>query len=125
MSYYIQIGFAETQFGRLAVHAGRYTNGGAIAIELATTDEFPEPFCTLSVNFPGLTLAPTDFYVKTWSENAEIIEPLLRCGLFEDTGVRKDIGFGGVAPIWRLKDLAHVPAELPQRGSRRGARSAS
>ncbi len=125
MSYYIEIGCVDTEFGRLTVHAGRYTNGGAIAIELATTGDFPEPFCTLSVNFPGLTLAPTDFYVKTWSENEGIIGPLLRCGLFEDSGVRKDIGFGGVAPIWRLKDLAHVPAPLPERGKRRGARSAS
>mgnify|MGYP001228047524 CR=1 FL=1 len=109
------IGTAATPYGSASIHVGRYPKGGAIYVQLYTVgDDYPEPLATLSTNLVpyGTSLADDEFSVKSWSENAPLIEPLLATGLFEDTGRRTPTGYAS-APTWRIKDPLHVPA--PQR----------
>lgn len=46
-------------------------------------------------------LEPTEFIVKTWGENQEITDALLKSGLFIDTAKRIPTGYV-VASIWQL-----------------------
>jgi hypothetical protein len=103
------IGTIESEFGDLEIRTTRYIKGGAIAVELVTMGPDAEPFMTLSVNSPESALGPDEFWVKNWSENEPMIAPLLRSGLFEDTGIRADFGFAIGAPVWRILDPAHIP----------------
>ena len=94
---------------RAAVRAGRYRHGGQIAITL-TDAATGEPYGVLSTNLAayGAKIEPDAFAVKNWSENAELAASMQACGLFEDTGERIATGYVQ-APVWRIKDPAHVP----------------
>jgi hypothetical protein len=62
-----------------------YANG-RLRIQFVTVPDsagFSEPFATLTTNLPNLELQEGEFFVKTWSENAPLIEPLLKSGVFE------------------------------------------
>ncbi|MEQ1804294.1 MAG: hypothetical protein ABL900_02870 [Burkholderiaceae bacterium] len=104
------IGRIATPYGNATILVGRYPAGGAIAIQLVTDDESPEPMATFSTNLApyGAKVSSDEFCVKTWSENEVFVAPMLSIGLFEDTGKRVPSGYV-VAPIWRIKDPAHVP----------------
>ena len=106
------IGTIESEFGSLEIQTTRYIKGGAIAVTLVTTGPDAEPFMTLSVNSPDSVLGPDEFWVKNWSENEPMIEPLLRSGFFADTGKRQDFAFAMKAPVWRIVDPAHVPEPI-------------
>lgn len=103
-------GVIETPFLPIQLYVSRYLQGDGIAVEASTTEEPPEPALTLSTNLApqGVRLDANEFCVKAWSENAPFIEPLLRCGLFEDTGRRVRCGFVN-APVWRIIDPMNVP----------------
>lgn len=60
------------------------------------------PFAVLTVNLPDDPLEDGEIFVKTWSENAAIREPILALGIFEDTGKRVPTGFTE-AEVWRFK----------------------
>lgn len=77
---------------------GRYDNG-RIAITISSDGV---PFRILSVNLPESPLEDGEIFVKTWSENAAIREPILALGIFEDTGKRVPTGFTE-AEVWRFK----------------------
>lgn len=107
-----QLGAAHTSYGTATIQVGRYPAGGATCVQLITSgDGSPEPLAMLSCNLvpDGARLAADEFTVKVWLENAPLIQPLLGCGLFEDTGRRIPTGFVE-APVWRMLDPAHVPA---------------
>lgn len=107
------IGQARLSSGETVhVHVGRYVGGGDIAVQLYTVDG--EPYGRLSTNLTDkpVPLEDDQFVVKTWSENAPIIEAMRTCGLFVDTGEFAGEP-GSEAPVWRLKDPAHVPPLLP------------
>ena len=118
--------------GRVLVQAGRYPHGGQIAIVLTDAATF-EPIATFSANLAahGAEIKRNAFAVKDWSENVALVEPLRASGLFEDTGERIATGYilqlhqrdatGYVeAPVWTIKDPAHVPPlERRQDRSRR------
>lgn len=94
---------------RATVRAGRYRHGGQIAITLTDTVT-GEPYGVLSTNLAayGAKIEPDAFAVKNWSENTELAASMQASDLFEDTGAR--IATGHVqAPVWRIKDPAHVP----------------
>lgn len=61
----------------------------------------------LSVNLREHALKARQFHAKTWSENEPFVEPLLRSGLFRDTGARVDAGFVQ-AQVWEI-----VPTSEP------------
>ena len=105
------IGHISTPYGDAAILVGRYPAGGAIAIQLVDDEDPSEPLATFSTNFVpyGASVAEDEFCVKTWSENEVLVAPMLATGLFEDTGRRVPSGFV-VAPVWRIKDPANVPA---------------
>lgn len=93
--------FDSPRWGRVTVKQGEYYNA-ALAIVLETR---VEKLATLSVNLPGKSeLLPRQyFYVKAWSENAEIAEEALASGLFK---VRSDIPVGKfgfvTCEVWEL-----------------------
>jgi hypothetical protein len=104
------IGRAATPYGNATILVGRYPVGGAIAVQLVADDESSEPMATFSTNLVhrGAQLSSNEFCVKTWSENEVFVAPMFLSGLFVDTGRRVPTGYV-VAPIWRIKDPAHVP----------------
>lgn len=58
-----------------------YANNGRLRIQFITTGDLPEPYATLTMNLeddPGRDA----FFVKTYSENAPMIQGLLDSGVF-------------------------------------------
>ncbi len=104
------IGRIDTPYGSATIVVGRYPAGGAIAIQLVDDDEPMEPIATFSTNLVpyGATVANDEFCVKTWSENEDLVSPMLSTGLFQDTGKRVPSGHV-VSPVWRILDPANVP----------------
>lgn len=93
-----RIGTLHLDGKELAILRGTYVRGGT-ALELMGDGE---PWGRLTVRVPGAALAHDEIVVKTWEENAQIREPALACGLFEDTGRRVPCGFVQ-GEIWRIK----------------------
>lgn len=88
----------------LKVKFSTYYADGGLAVNIDTAKD--RPFATLSACIVGTKLAPDEFCVKTWAENASLI-PFVK-DLFIDTG--RTIQTGHVtAPIWRIK---HKPKTL-------------
>lgn len=104
------IGRIDTPYGSATILVGRYPAGGAIAIQLVDDDEPMGPIATFSTNLVpyGATVANDEFCVKTWSENEDLVSPMLSTGLFQDTGKRVPLGHV-VSPVWRILDPANVP----------------
>jgi hypothetical protein len=107
--FHQSIGSISTPYGDATIHIGRYPSGGAIAVEVFLGPA-PDDLWTFSTNLvpSGARIADDEFTVKSWSENEELVEPMLATGLFEDTGRRVPSGYVE-APVWRLKDPKHVP----------------
>lgn len=106
----MKIGTVQTaDYGVATILVRRYPAGGAIAVQLFT--EEGEPLSTFSTNLVpyGATVEENEFTVKAWAENEQFLAPMLDTGLFEDTGKSVSCEFV-MAPIWRLKDAAKVPA---------------
>ncbi len=62
-----------------------YSNNGALAVELVTTDG--EPYEMISVNLPDSELLPKDeFFLKDWSENEDLAKELIKKGIIIPTG---------------------------------------
>ena len=93
------IGFVHFDGDDLSVHVTKYTADGSAAVQLYGSDGCP--YATVSTCVPGTTFAPGELLVKTANENADLREPLLTCGLFEDTGRRVPTGHV-VAEVWRF-----------------------
>jgi hypothetical protein len=106
----------QTAYGLALICIGRYAAGGAIAVQLINdNDALPEPMATFSTNLvpSGAVLGLDEFNVKSWSENEDLVEPMLATGLFEDTGRRTRSGYVA-SPVWRLKDPSLIPP-LPRK----------
>src|SRR5687768_3708692 len=102
------IGQVTTPFGKAFIYVGRYPSGGAIAMQLrAGTGEPLGVFSTNLVHI-GAHVADDEFWVKGWSENEPLVEPMMSCGLFEDTGRTQPTGYVA-ASVWRIKNPEHVP----------------
>lgn len=90
-----------TPYGNVTLRFAEYGNG-MTAIRLIDAED-GSPMAMLTVNLPNQTeaLGEGEFYVKTWSENAEIAHAALQSGLFIDTGKRASAGYA-TASIWKL-----------------------
>jgi hypothetical protein len=99
----LRLGTVDTPYGRAEVKITRYPAGGALAVFLECEDG--EPLATFSVNLGpyGVRTARDEFCAKTYSENAELVQPLIDSGWFEVTARTVASGFTQV-PIWRLRD---------------------
>lgn len=81
---------------------GSYTNG-RLAIMLMNVGS-KEPFAVLTVNIPELHQQSHEFFVKTWAENEELTQALLKqTDLFVNTGRSIPTGFVQ-ADIWHFSD---------------------
>lgn len=109
------IGRVTTPFGEADIYVGRYPAGGAIAVQLVGVDT-GEPLGVFSTNLvpQGAKVDDTEFCAKVWSENEPLVEPMLACGLFEDTGRVEPTGYV-LAPVWRIKNSEHVPPPARRR----------
>ena len=85
---------------RLFIRKSWYYEGEGIALKI--TDATGQPYTVLTINLPEARLQEDEFLVKTWSENALIIECIRKLDIFEETAKRVRTGFC-VAEIWRLK----------------------
>ena len=92
------LSFPTRRFGTATVVMQTYEHGGNRAVELV--DGNGEPIFMLSVNLPESShlLREREFFVKTWSENAEIAEDALASGMFRRIG--RTSGGALNAPIW-------------------------
>lgn len=74
--------FPTPEWGLVTAKRSRYAEGGT-AVLLFTADG--EPLATLSTNLgaPSRALPPECFYLKDWSENAELAERALTSPLFK------------------------------------------
>jgi hypothetical protein len=103
-----RIGSVLTPFGMASVMQGHYLSAdGPMAIWL-DSEEDGSRIAVLSINLsadPG----PGRFFAKTYSENEPLRDPLLACGLFEDTGESVRTGFA-VAEVWALRPEALAEA---------------
>lgn len=66
-----------------------------------------EQVATLTVCLPQdkHLLGPGELFIKTWSENEPLVEPLLVAGLFQDTGRRVRTGYA-YAAVWKPQGAA-------------------
>lgn len=80
--------FNSREFGLVRIETKTYAGNGALAIELwehpGDTEPWDAPICKLSVNIPERVkdLPPNCFFLKDWSENAEIALAAKRSGWF-------------------------------------------
>ena len=87
---------------RLFVRADRYGHGGGLAVQLFDSED-DTPFATLSVNVEVTAFLQEDeFIFKTYSENAPFLQPMLKQGFVEMTGLHVDVGMAGPQPVCRL-----------------------
>ena len=90
----------------LELRKGTYQEGG-IALRLVDVTD-GTPFATLTVHVPDqhLLLKEGEFYVKTWSENAPVIEALRKSKglIFINTERNIKMGFDSVAECWKFAD---------------------
>jgi hypothetical protein len=99
------IGHVETDIGVATLVATRLEDNH-LEVHLA--------FCpsslkvVLSWNPHRCDTAPDEFLMKESGVAAEFFDAVLASGLFVDTGRRVNRGFQS-APVWALKNLAHVP----------------
>lgn len=94
----IKIGTVAVGTESLNVFRTEYNTSG---LAIVLKDQKGYPYATLSYNLPDTPLGKDEFLAKTVRENEVLREPLLRSGLFEDTGRR------GPAPwddleVWQL-----------------------
>lgn len=78
----------------------KYSNGRT-AIRIRG-DEGASIIATLTVNLPDKPINKDEFFVKTWSENAQIAKDCMNSGLFIDTGKRVHTGWAEAA-VWKFK----------------------
>lgn len=75
----------------LEVRRTQYKSNGRTALELSSVPD-GQSFGLFTVNLSAVELAEGEFLARTWSENEALREPMLRTGLFEDTGRRVQAG---------------------------------
>jgi hypothetical protein len=105
----VEFGRVETPYGLADILVGRYPSGGAICVALRSA-ETGEALGTFSTNLRpyGHETGRCEFHAKVWEENAPLVEPMLKTGLFVDTGKRATSGFVE-AQVWMFTNPAQVP----------------
>jgi hypothetical protein len=83
----------------LSIHVTPAPANGTPTVQLYDSDGLP--YATFSAHLPNIQLQPDEVLVKTWSENADLREPMLATGLFVDTGGRLPLGHI-TAEVWRV-----------------------
>ena len=87
----------------LNILRGEYFVSGNTAIMLQTQGNNPEPYATFSCYLEGLSemLSEDEFFVKDWSENEHLVEPMMGTGLFERTELSVITGYVE-SEAWRI-----------------------
>ena len=87
---------------KLELTKSRYTDNNRLALILNHVDS-GELWCVLTVNMPNDSLEEGEFFVKTWSENADTTTALIeQTNLFENTGRIVPAGYAN-ACVWKFK----------------------
>lgn len=101
----------QTAVGPTLVHFDRFARGGGLCITLhpATIEsKRAHSIARMSFNLGGKglvlpKLATDEIAIKAWDDHAKFLQPLLSCGLFEDTGRRICVGLPTPIQVWRIK----------------------
>lgn len=92
-----KIGEISFKGNRLTLVRDKYKINGRLGVSVVMEDGMP--YCKLSCNVVDLDLPDEDcFFVKNWSENAEIAKAVKEAGIFEDTELAYPTGWV-VTPI--------------------------
>ena len=75
---------------RVTIDVSRYANGRTA---LVLMDEQGETVAIATVNLPNEDLGIGEMFIKTWSENATMLQFLVANGIVEDTGRTVPTGF--------------------------------
>lgn len=89
------------------VYASAYLNGPIVAaLQLYNDGEFgTELLTTATVNLEGFRPSAGCVYIKTWSENEDLVESLVEAGVLELTGYTIKVNdWGSVAVEARVLD---------------------
>jgi hypothetical protein len=92
------LGSIECDGRRMTIMRSEFPNG-RMAVYLAVGGRI---YTRLAVNVPSVDIPDDMFFAKTSDENADLREPLLATGLFEDTGARAQVGFIEFE-VWKLR----------------------
>jgi hypothetical protein len=85
----------------LELKKGKYMNGRLV---IWLEEQTGVPWCKLTVNLPDDNLEDGEFFVKTWSENADTTTALIeQTDLFENTGRIVPTGSAN-ACVWKFKN---------------------
>lgn len=108
----------QTEFGAANIVLSKYSAADLLSVHLCSArddvekDVFAgEPIATLSFNpVDPIGIATADFaefFCKTWSENAPLVQPLLNSGMFECVIYKSPaLAEWTSGEIWRLKGSA-------------------
>lgn len=80
-----------------AIDKRTYANG-RVALQLIDAEDGC-PIATATVNLPDEQVAPDETFIKDYSENAGMLEALLKAGIIERTGVTARTGFVTVEKV--------------------------
>lgn len=90
----------------LSLMEEEYKNNKRLAVSVVGADG--GPYATLSTNIIDADLPDADcFFVKNWSENADLALAIREANIFEVTGLSVPTG-RVVAPVWRLRRYIYV-----------------
>lgn len=70
-----------------------YYGNGRLAIDFIDVGDTYENFGTVTVNMPDAHLNDGEVAIKHWSENAPLVEALVKAGWLVDTGRELSSGF--------------------------------
>jgi hypothetical protein len=91
---------------QLWLSQGRYTNGSGLALFLIDADG--DTWYTVTINVPGEMLAADEVIVKTYSENALILPPMVAAGWLAPLERTVRVGYA-IAPVCKVL----VPIQVP------------
>ena len=99
---------------KLRVIAGRYENGNKAYQLVSFSRGEEEDFADITVN-PGVLDELGAVWVKTWGENSEIFEALVKGGYLDPIGVECPCGYARAAACRITKKLAkYIQSDFDQ-----------
>ena len=106
-----KIARVETRFGMADLEIDRYKSSGYISLRLI--GKRGEVITTFSTNLPmsNFKVGADELTVKTWDENAYLVEPMLKTGLFLITNRTCRNGFVD-SPVWKIRDPSILPEKI-------------
>jgi len=95
--------FVDTAYKNVTIEAGSYQHDGSLALRALTEDG--EPLAVLTAYSPYVKPEEGCIFLKSYSENAGLLETLTGLGLVKPTGRFVEMGFVQVPEVRLIGDL--------------------